>query len=176
MCVTNDAALAERMEVLRVHGGKPKYYHALIGGNFRIDELQAAVLNVKFRHLDEWSAGRQRNAAYYNAAFARAKPGETVEWPHASLGFRHVYNQYVVRVKDRDALREYLTGAGIGTEIYYPVPLHLQQCFAYLGYKAGDFPQSERAAAETLALPIYPELSETQLQYVVDTIIGFYRG
>jgi dTDP-4-amino-4,6-dideoxygalactose transaminase len=176
MCVTNDAALAERMEVLRVHGGKPKYYHALIGGNFRIDELQAAVLNVKLRHLDEWSAGRQRNAAYYNAAFARAKPGETVEWPHASLGFRHVYNQYVVRVKDRDALREYLTGAGIGTEIYYPVPLHLQQCFAYLGYKAGDFPQSERAAAETLALPIYPELSETQLQYVVDTIIGFYRG
>src|SRR5215472_861350 len=165
MCVTNDAALAERMAVLRVHGGRPKYYHALIGGNFRIDELQAAVLNVKLKHLDAWTAARQRNALFYNSAFGRAKLGESLETPHASLGFRHIYNQYVVRVKDRDALREYLSAAGIGTEIYYPVPLHLQACFAYLGHKAGDFPQSERAAAETLALPIYPELTETQLQY-----------
>jgi len=176
MCVTNDAALAERMEILRVHGGKPKYYHAFIGGNFRIDELQAAVLNVKLRHLDEWTAGRQRNAGFYNAAFARAGLGTAVETPHASLGFRHIYNQYVVRVEKRDALREYLSAAGVGTEIYYPVPLHLQTCFAYLGHRPGDYPQSERAAAETLALPIYPELTETQLQYVVDTIADFYRG
>ena len=174
MCVTNDAALAERMDILRVHGGKPKYYHSLIGGNFRIDELQAAVLNVKFKHLDDWSAARQRNAAFYNGAFGRAKLGEAVETPHASLGYRHIYNQYVIRVRNRDALREYLAAAGIGTEIYYPVPLHLQTCFAYLGHKPGDFPQSERAAAETLALPIFPELTETQLQYVVDTIVGFY--
>jgi dTDP-4-amino-4,6-dideoxygalactose transaminase len=175
MCVTNDAALAERMDILRVHGGKPKYYHSLIGGNFRIDELQAAVLNVKFKHLDEWTEGRQRNAAFYNGAFGRAKLGNTVETPHATLGYRHIYNQYVIRVQDRDALREYLGAAGVGAEIYYPVPLHLQGCFAYLGHKAGDFPQSERAAAETLALPIFPELSETQLQYVVDTIVSFYR-
>ena len=175
MCVTNDAALAARMEILRVHGGKPKYYHAFIGGNFRIDELQAAVLNVKLKHLDEWSAGRQRNAAFYNGAFGRAKLGEALETPYAALGFRHIYNQYVLRVRDRDALREYLSAAGIGTEIYYPVPLHLQACFAYVGHKAGDFAQSERAAAETLALPIYPELTETQLQYVVDTITAFYR-
>ncbi len=176
MCVTNDAVLAERMEVLRVHGGKPKYYHSLIGGNFRIDELQAAVLNVKFKHLDGWSAARQRNAMFYNGAFGRARMGESVETPHASLGFRHIYNQYVIRVKDRDALRDYLGAAGVGSEIYYPVPLHLQTCFGYLGYRSGDFPQSERAAAETLALPIFPELAETQLQYVVDTIVGFYRG
>jgi len=175
MCVTNDAALAERMDILRVHGGKPKYYHSFIGGNFRIDELQAAVLNVKLKHLDEWSAGRQRNAAFYNSAFGRAKLGEALETPYAALGFRHIYNQYVLRVRDRDALREYLSAAGIGTEIYYPVPLHLQACFAYVGHKAGDFAQSERAAAETLALPIYPELTETQLQYVVDTITAFYR-
>lgn len=175
MCVTNDAALAERMDILRVHGGKPKYYHSFIGGNFRIDELQAAVLNVKLKHIDDWSAGRQRNAAFYNSAFGKAKLGEAVETPYAALGFRHIYNQYIVRVRDRDALRQYLSAAGIGTEIYYPVPLHLQACFAYLGHKAGDFPQSERAAAETLALPIYPELSETQLQYVVDTITAFYR-
>jgi dTDP-4-amino-4,6-dideoxygalactose transaminase len=176
MCVTNDAALAERMEVLRVHGGKPKYYHSLIGGNFRIDELQAAILNVKLKYLDEWSAARQRNATFYNGAFARAKLGEALETPHASLGFRHIYNQYIVRVRDREALREHLDTAGVGTEVYYPVPLHLQGCFAYLGHKPGDFPQSERAAAEALALPIYPELTETQLQYVVDTIIGFHRG
>ena len=176
MCVTNDAALAERMEILRGHGAKPKYYHSFIGGNFRLDEMQAAVLNVKLKHLDRWSGARQGNAAFYNGAFSRANLGEAVEHPHASLGFRHIYNQYVVRVRSRDALRECLAAAGIGTEIYYPVPLHLQACFAYLGHKAGAFPQSERAAAETLALPIYPELTETQIQYVVDTISHFYAG
>lgn len=175
MCVANDAALAERMEVLRVHGGKPKYYHALIGGNFRIDELQAVVLNIKLPHLDEWTAGRQRNAAFYDAALARARLGDAVRTPYARPGVRHVYNQYVVRVRERDALRRHLQSAGIGTEIYYPVPLHLQQCFAYLGHKAGDYPHSEQAAAETLALPIYPELTETQLQYVVDSIAAYYR-
>ncbi len=174
MCVTNDAALAERMDILRVHGGKPKYYHAFIGGNFRLDELQAAVLNIKLKHLDAWSAGRQRNAAYYDAAFARG--GLTaVRTPRAIPGGRHIYNQYVIRGPSRDALRQHLATAGIGTEIYYPLPLHLQQCFAYLGHREGDFPESERAAKETLALPIYPELTEPQLQYVVDSIAAFYR-
>ena len=170
MCVTNDAALAERMEVLRVHGGKPKYYHALIGGNFRLDELQAAVLNIKLRHLDEWSAGRQRNAAFYDAAFCRPGRRVAVRTPTAAAGVRHIYNQYVVRVADRDGVRQRLAAAGVGTEIYYPVPLHLQQCFAYLGGKPGEFPESERAAHESLALPIYPELTQAQLQYVVDML------
>jgi dTDP-4-amino-4,6-dideoxygalactose transaminase len=176
MCVTNDAALAERMEILRVHGGKPKYYHALIGGNFRIDEMQAAVLNVKFPHLDAWSAGRQRNAAFYDAAFARAKLGASVQTPRADARARHIYNQYVLRVANRDALRQHLSARGVGTEIYYPVPLHLQQCFAYLGGGSGDCPESERAAHETLALPIFPELNESQLQYVVDSVATFYRS
>ena len=175
MCVTNDAALAERMDILRVHGGKPKYFHSFIGGNFRIDEIQAAVLNVKFKHLDEWTTGRQRNAAFYDAAFERAKLGDAVYPPQAASGGRHIYNQYVIRAKDRDGLRAHMAAAGVGSEIYYPIPLHLQKCFEYLGYKAGDFPHSERAAEETLALPIFPELSETQLQYVVDTIGQFYR-
>lgn len=176
MCVSNDGALTERMEVLRVHGGRPKYYHEVIGGNFRIDELQAAVLNVKLRHLDSWSAGRQRNAAFYDASFARAELGECVQTPRAAPGVRHIYNQYAIRARGRDALRQHLAAAGVGTEIYYPVPLHLQQCFAYLGHRKGDFPYSEQAAAETLALPIYPELSETQLQYVVDSIAAHYRS
>jgi dTDP-4-amino-4,6-dideoxygalactose transaminase len=176
MCVTNDAALAERMDILRVHGGKPKYYHSFIGGNFRIDEIQAAVLNVKLKHLDAWTAGRQRNAAFYDAAFARANLGEAVQTPPAGDGVRHIYNQYVIRVSERDRLREHLSKAGVGTEIYYPIPLHLQKCFEYLGHKPGDFPHSERAAATTLALPIFPELSETQLQYVVDTISYFPRA
>jgi len=176
MCVSNDAALAERMEVLRVHGGKPKYYHALIGGNFRIDELQAAVLNVKLRHLDTWTASRQRNAAFYDAALGRAQLAEFVQGPRAVPGVRHIYNQYVIRARGRDALRQHLAAAGVGTEIYYPMPLHLQQCFAYLGHRNGDFPHSEQAAAETLALPIYPELTETQLQYVVDSIAAHYRS
>ena len=175
MCVTNDAALAERMNVMRVHGGKPKYYHSMIGGNFRIDELQAAVLNVKLPHLYAWGAARQRNAAFYDAAFASADIGAFVKTPVAEKGARHIYNQYCLRVKDRDALRAHLAAAQVGTEIYYPVPLHLQQCFDYLGHKAGDFPQSEKAAAETLALPIYPELATEQLQFVVDSIARFYR-
>lgn len=178
MCVANDPALADRLEILRVHGGKPKYFHAVIGGNFRIDELQAAVLNVKLKHLDAWTAGRRRNAAFYDQAFAQADLGRAVHTPApAAAGARHIYNQYVIRARDRDLLRQHLNANGVGTEIYYPVPLHLQKCFAYLKHRAGDFPLSERAAEETLALPIYPELTQTQLQYVVDTIAGFYsRG
>jgi dTDP-4-amino-4,6-dideoxygalactose transaminase len=176
MCVTNDAALAERMDILRVHGGKPKYHHSFIGGNFRLDELQAAILNVKLKYLDAWTAGRQRNAAFYDAAFARAKLDGAVTTPKAASGVRHIYNQYVIRAHDRDRLRAHMAGAGVGSEIYYPIPLHLQKCFEYLGHKEGDFPHSERAAEETLALPIFPELTEMQLQYVVDTIAAFYSG
>jgi dTDP-4-amino-4,6-dideoxygalactose transaminase len=174
LCTTQDPELAESMRVLRVHGGKPKYHHAVIGGNFRIDELQAAVLRVKLEFLDEWTAGRQRNAALYDAAFAGGPFAGRLETPKALPGYRHIFNQYVVRTRERDALREFLTQHGIGTEIYYPVPLHLQPCFAYLHYRAGDFPQSERAAAEVLALPIYPELSREQLDYVVSTVADFY--
>jgi dTDP-4-amino-4,6-dideoxygalactose transaminase len=174
MCVTQDAELAERMRVMRVHGGKPKYYHPLIGGNFRIDELQAAVLNVKLPYLDAWTAARQRNAAFYDSAFAKAKLGAAVQTPFAVRGARHIYNQYVIRAQDRDKLRQHLTELKVGSEIYYPVPLHLQQCFAYLGQGAGAFPASEAAAAQTVALPIFPELVPEQLQYVVDGIARFY--
>ena len=174
LCTTNDAELAESMRVLRVHGGKPKYFHAVIGGNFRIDELQAAVLRVKLKYLDGWTQGRQRNAAYYDSAFADAGLGEKLRTPTAIEGGRHIFNQYVVRVQRRDALKQRLTERSIGSEIYYPVPLHLQACFAYLDYRPGDFPHSERAAEETLALPIYPELEEAQLAHVVATILDFY--
>ncbi|HEU4624238.1 MAG TPA: DegT/DnrJ/EryC1/StrS family aminotransferase [Steroidobacteraceae bacterium] len=175
MCVTNDPALAERIEILRVHGGKPKYYHAFIGGNFRIDELQAAVLNIKLKHLDAWSAARQRNAALYDELFEQADLGKAVETPRATPGVRHIYNQYVIRARDRDLLRQHLMAAGVGTEIYYPLSLHMQECFAYLKHRKGDFPHAERAAEETLALPIFPELTETQLRYVVDSVADFYR-
>jgi dTDP-4-amino-4,6-dideoxygalactose transaminase len=174
LCTCNDAELAERMRVLRVHGGHPKYFHAVIGGNFRIDELQAAVLRVKLKYLDGWTGARQRNAAFYDTEFARAGLGGKLLTPPAIPGYRHIFNQYVVRAEGRDALRQRLTECGIGSEIYYPVPLHLQQCFAYLNHRAGDFPQSERAAAETLALPIYPELAQEQLAYVVATVSEFY--
>ena len=176
LCTTNDAELAESMRVLRVHGGKPKYFHAVIGGNFRIDELQAAVLRVKLKYLDGWTQGRQRNAAYYDSAFADAALGQNLRTPRVIEGGRHIFNQYVVRVQRRDALKQRLAERGIGTEIYYPVPLHLQACFAYLNYRAGDFPHSELAAQETLALPIYPELEQAQLAHVVGTIAEFYRA
>src|SRR5580698_2809715 len=134
LCTTNDGALAESMRVLRVHGSKPKYFHAVIGGNFRIDELQAAILRVKLKYLDGWTDGRQHNAAYYDGAFARAGLGEKLRTPPVVAGYRHIFNQYVVRVERRDALKRYLAECGIGTEIYYPLPLHLQKCFAYLNY------------------------------------------
>ena len=163
--------------MLRVHGGKPKYYHALIGGNFRIDELQAAVLNVK---LQAPGCVERRAASATRPSTTPPSRGPSSatrsRTPHAEPGGRHIYNQYVIRVRDRDALRQHLAGAGVGTEIYYPVPLHLQQCFAYLGGRAGDFPLSEQAAAQTLALPIFPELAQAQLQYVVDSIAAYFRA
>ncbi len=176
LCTTKDAELAERMRVLRVHGGKPKYYHALIGGNFRIDELQAAVLRVKLKYLDGWTEARQANAAFYDAELPRAAGAEWITTPRAVAGRRHIFNQYIVRARDRDRLKQFLGERGVGTEIYYPVPLHLQQCFGYLGYKSGDFPESERAAADTLALPIYPELTHQQLAHVVASVAEFYKG
>jgi dTDP-4-amino-4,6-dideoxygalactose transaminase len=174
LCTANDPALAELLQVLRVHGGKPKYFHALIGGNFRLDELQAAVLRVKLKYLDSWTKARQKNAAFYDSAFERAGLGAKLITPRAITGGRHIYNQYVVRVQRRDALKDFLTTKNIGTEIYYPVPLHQQKCFEYLGYKTGDCPESERAAAETLALPVYPELSQPQLDHVIASIAEFY--
>lgn len=175
LCTTNDDRLAARIRQLRVHGMEPKYYHALVGGNFRLDEIQAAILRVKLGHLDAWHAARQVNAQYYDHAFHVAGLGEVVVTPRRHPGYRHVYNQYVVRVPDRDALRRYLAEQGVGSEVYYPVPLHMQECFAYLGYQPADCPESARAAAETLALPIFPELDQVQLQYVVDSVRRFYR-
>jgi dTDP-4-amino-4,6-dideoxygalactose transaminase len=174
-CVTNDESLAAKIMKLRVHGMEPKYYHELIGGNFRLDEIQAAVLNVKLPHLDSWSEARQRNAGFYDAAFARAAIPGLVTPPPAAQGARHIYNQYCIRTKRRDQLRTHLGIAGVGAEIYYPLALHMQQCFAYLGHQPGDFPESLRATQETLALPIYPELDRSQLQYVVDTIAAFMK-
>ncbi len=174
MCTTQDPELAEHMRVLRVHGGKPKYYHAFIGGNFRIDELQAAVLGIKIKYLDGWTAGRQRNADYYASAFVRAGLDAKIVAPSVAAGSRHIWNQYVIRARRRDELKQFLGERGVGCEIYYPVPLHQQQCFAYLQYTEGDFPVAEQAAAQTLALPIFPELEQSQLQYVVDQIAAFY--
>jgi dTDP-4-amino-4,6-dideoxygalactose transaminase len=174
MCVTRDRALAERIRILRVHGGEPKYFHAVIGGNFRLDELQAAVLVIKLKHLDEWTRGRQANAAHYDALFGAAKLSGAVTLPFRSPGARHIYNQYVIRVPRRDQLREHLQKRGIGTEIYYPLSLHEQRCFAYLGHSPEDFPHAHEAAAEVLALPIYPELTAEQRAYVVDNIASFF--
>jgi dTDP-4-amino-4,6-dideoxygalactose transaminase len=176
MCVANDTALNERMRILRVHGGEPKYYHSLIGGNFRLDELQAAVLVIKLRHLDEWTRARQRNADHYDELLRAADLGAAVRAPARVPGYRHIFNQYVIRTPQRDALRAHLTANGVGTEIYYPVPLHAQRCFAYLEHAADDFPESQQAAAEVLALPIYPELTAEQREYVVQQIAAFVRA
>jgi dTDP-4-amino-4,6-dideoxygalactose transaminase len=181
MVVTNDADLAERMKVLRVHGGKPKYYHKLIGGNFRLDTIQAAVLNVKLNYLDEWTRRRQENARRYETLFQQSglvQKGK-VRLPapvyrESGAKHYHIYNQFVLRVEQRDALIGFLKQKGIGAEIYYPVPFHLQECFRYLGHKAGDFPESERAAQETVAIPIYPELTTGQQTEVVETIVEYY--
>ena len=174
MVTTNDDAAAERLRVLRVHGSKPKYHHKVIGGNFRLDALQAAVVTVKLRHLDDWTAARQRNAARYDALFAARGlvASGRVTLPRVVTS-RHIFNQYVIRVAQRDELLAHLKAKGIGTEVYYPVPLHLQECFRDLAYKPGDFPHSEAAAAHTLALPIYPELTEAQQAEVVDAIAAF---
>jgi dTDP-4-amino-4,6-dideoxygalactose transaminase len=171
MCTTNDPELAEKLKVLRLHGGKPKYYHSMIGGNFRLDALQAAILLVKLKYLDQWSGGRQENAKRYDAMFAPLAP--TVGTPTVRDGCRHIFNQYTLRVPNRDELRAHLSERKISTEIYYPVPLHLQECFEELGYKEGDCPHSEAAAKSVLAVPIYPELTPEQQEYVVDAISDF---
>ena len=171
MTVTNDSSLAHKLRLLRTHGSEPKYYHAIVGGNFRLDALQAAVLRVKLRYLEGWTDARRHNADRYRTLFQQADLSDTLTLPHDEPG--HIYNQFVIRTPRRDALQLHLKAHGVGTEIYYPVPLHLQECFRDLGYRNGDFPESERAAADTLALPIYPELTEEQLGYVVDTIANF---
>jgi dTDP-4-amino-4,6-dideoxygalactose transaminase len=174
MCTTNDPALAERLKLLRVHGSRPKYHHAIIGGNFRLDELQAAVLLVKFQYLEQWTARRQENARYYDHAFAQANFRGQVSTPRVLERYRHIFNQYVLRAERRDELKNYLRDADIGTEIYYPIALHMQPCFHYLSYRPEDCPASSRAASEVLAIPIYPELTTAQMQYVVQTIAAFY--
>lgn len=175
LAITNDATLAHTLRLLRNHGMEPKYHHHLVGGNFRLDALQAAVLRVKLPHLNRWSAARQRNAARYRQLFADAGLEGTVVLPAEAAERTHIYNQFVIRAERRDALRECLTKQGIGTEIYYPVPFHLQPCFAGLGYTAGAFPNAETAARTSLALPIYPELTEAQQAAVVNAIRTFYR-
>jgi dTDP-4-amino-4,6-dideoxygalactose transaminase len=171
---TDDARFADRIALLRQHGGRPKYYHQVVGGNFRLDALQAAVLMVKLPHLASWTEARRVNAQRYRALFAAGKLPPELVLPSDAPG--HIYNQFTVRAPRRDALRDHLTKAGIGTEIYYPVPFHVQPCFADLGYQPGAFPHSERAAAEVLALPIYPELTQAQQGYVVGKIAEFYAS
>ncbi|MBU4462733.1 MAG: DegT/DnrJ/EryC1/StrS family aminotransferase, partial [Proteobacteria bacterium] len=172
---TNSDVLNDKLRILRVHGGSPKYYHKMIGGNFRLDALQAAIVSLKLSHLDNWTKTRQENARKYRELFADANIGEVVSLPFEKEN-RHIYNQFVISLKEkRDELRLFLNDAKIGTEIYYPVPLHLQECFSYLNYKKGDFPAAEYAASHTLALPIYPELSDDQQIYVVEKIKEFYK-
>jgi len=172
MVTTNSKDLYERLIIMRNHGAKPKYYHRVIGGNFRLDALQAAILIVKLKYLDQWTAGRQRNAKTYRELFQKAGLSE-VTLP-AEKEKRHIYNQFVIRLKGkRDELREFLNAQGIGTEVYYPLSLHVQDCFKYLGHRPEDFPESMDAAATTLALPIYPELTREQLELVVQKIKEF---
>jgi dTDP-4-amino-4,6-dideoxygalactose transaminase len=169
MIVTNDEQLYNRLLIMRNHGSKPKYYHSFVGGNFRLDPIQAAALLVKLPHLQEWSQKRRENAAYYNKKFA----GTVVRTPYISPDCVTIYNQYVVRVPNRDEVVAHLKGNDIGCEIYYPVPMHLQDCFSSLGYKRGDFPEAEKAAEEVMAIPIYPELTDEMKDYVAKQILTF---
>lgn len=177
MLTMQDAAKAKRSVILRNHGSEPKYYHREIGGNFRLDALQAAVVSIKLPYLDGWTAARQANAARYAKLFAQTDvvTSGKVKLPEAKTN-RHIYNQFIIRAERRDGLLAHLRSRDIGTEIYYPVPLHLQECFRSLGHREGDFPESERAAKETLALPIYPDLTAEMAEWVVGSIAEFYRG
>ena len=176
MLTTSDAQLAEKLRLLRAHGMQPRYYHQVVGINSRLDTIQAAVLCVKLTHLERWTSQRSTNAERYAELFAAHGLERVLGLPGAAAGRRHVWNQYIVRVPEgrRDALREHLAQAKIGTEIYYPVPLHLQACFKPLGYEPGSLPESERAARETLALPIFPELTAAEQQTVVRQIAAFF--
>jgi dTDP-4-amino-4,6-dideoxygalactose transaminase len=169
MIVTNDEELYHRLFIMRNHGSEPKYYHKFIGGNFRLDPIQAVALLAKLPYLDKWSKGRRENAAYYNKKFE----GTSVGTPFIREDCTSIYNQYVINVPRRDELFEHLKANNIGCEIYYPVPMHLQECFAYLGYRKGNFPKAEEAADHVLALPVYPELSDQMKDYVADSIISF---
>jgi len=171
MVVTNEAARAERVRCLRGHGAKPKYYHRMIGGNFRLDALHAAIVSAKLPHLDQWTEGRRANAQRYDVLFQEA--GTPVTRPSVVTD-RHIFNQYVISTPERDELQAFLRSKGVGTEVYYPVPMHLQDCFAYLAIPPGAFPESERAAKESLAIPIYLELTEEQARYVVESIDEFF--
>jgi dTDP-4-amino-4,6-dideoxygalactose transaminase len=173
MIVTNDEDLAEKARVIRVHGSKPKYYHHVLGYNSRLDELQAAILNVKFPRLNEWSNARRERAAYYTKKL-NEKLSEVLQTPVEKEGNYHVFHQYTLRVPNRDELQNYLKEQGIATMIYYPMPLHVQPVFEELGYKEGDLPETERAAKEAVSLPMYPELKQEDQDYIVEKIIEFY--
>jgi dTDP-4-amino-4,6-dideoxygalactose transaminase len=175
LVVVNDEAMADRVRLLRVHGAKRTYHHERVGGNFRLAAMQAAVLRVKLPHLEAWTEARRRNADRYRGLFAAMAPDVPVALPVEAPGRRHVYNQFVVRAERRDALKAWLGEHGVGCEIYYPLPFHLQPCFADVGLPEGSLPEAERAARETLALPIYGELGEDQQAYVVERIAAFYR-
>lgn len=177
LITTQDAALAERLRLLRVHGTRKKYHHEILGTNSRLDSLQAAILRVKLRHLDDWTHGRQLRADRYRSLFEEVGLTQFIRSPHEpGPNLFHVYNQFSIRCRQRDELREYLRRLGIPTEIYYPLPLHLQNTFAYLGNRAGQFPQAELASQEVLALPIYPELKESQQVTIVRAIANFYTA
>jgi dTDP-4-amino-4,6-dideoxygalactose transaminase len=175
LVTTNDDALAQLLVDMRVHGMRPKYVHAFVGGNFRLDALQAAILRAKLPRLPGWIARRREGAAHYRALFAAAGLADTIGVPEELPGRGHTYHQFVVRAPRRDALREHLAGRGVGAEIYYPISLHLQQCFAALGYRDGAFPEAERAQADVLALPIFPEVRPDERERVVAAIAAFYR-
>jgi dTDP-4-amino-4,6-dideoxygalactose transaminase len=172
LVTTDDPALAHRLRLIRNHGMEPKYYHHFVGANFRLDALQAAVLRVKARHLGAWTEARRRNADRYRQMFGTLDRDRRVVLPVEPAGCYHIYNQFVVRVPGRDRVKKALEAAHVGNEIYYPVPFHLQECFEDLGYRQGQFPHAEQAAAETIALPIYGELTEAQQEYVTDTLVN----
>ncbi len=175
MIVTSNPQLADRVRLLRTHGESSRYYHSIVGCNSRLDELQAAVLRIKLPLLNSWCESRRENASDYENYFSDKDLSDFIELPHAFPDRHHIYHQYVIRCHTRDRLRQFLEGKGVGTQVYYPVSLHEQECFKYLGYRREDLPKSIKASEETLALPVYPELSQEQKRYVVESIADFYR-